>query len=172
MSRILAKYIIDKQQWTVENKKVEPLQTFLAVNFETDNELQNFKYGYEIYEDGELKQMEGFPPLGTKYKKTDLAYLDEHQTMLKYNSEYKIILWAENDGERITHVHEFVCPEPIPPYPSWTWDGEKHVPPTPDPTKPGDVENVYVWNEDSQEWELDKSDLMKKILGVKEGPIE
>lgn len=170
MSRIKALYNIKNKDWTIESENIEPLQTFLAIQFETDTELEHFKFGYEIFEDGELKQVEGFPPLGVKYRMTDLAYLNEYPTMLKYNSKYKIIFWAENDGERSYHNYEFVCPEPSPPYASWTWDGEKHVPPTPDPSDPSDITKTYIWDEDTQEWQLDT--LMKNIQGVGEGPIE
>lgn len=172
MSKIEAKYNIDEKNWTVENVNIEPLQTFLAIKFETDKELDNFKFGYEIFEDEELKQVEGFPPLGIRFKKSDLMYLDEYPTMLKYNSKYKIMFWAEDSGERHYHMHEFVCPLPKPPYPSWIWDGEKHVAPKPDPSDPADINKTYVWNEENQEWELDKEGIMRIVLGVEEGPIE
>lgn len=170
MSRIKALYNIQNKGWTITSQDVEPLQTFLAIHFETDTELKHFKFGYEIFEDGELKQVGEFPPLGLKYKMSDLAHLNEYPTMLKYNSNYKIIFWAEDAGERSYHDYEFVCPAPKPPYASWTWNGEKHVAPKLDPSDPSDITKSYVWNEDSQEWILDT--LMKTVAGVGEGPTE
>lgn len=35
---------------------------------------------------------------------------------------------------------------PLPPYPSWTWDGSEWQPPTPKPD--GD----FMWDEDEQDW--------------------
>lgn len=36
---------------------------------------------------------------------------------------------------------------PVQPYPSWSWDGEKWIAPTPEPT-----DAVYDWDENSQSW--------------------
>jgi len=57
-------------------------------------------------------------------------------------------VWITNAGITRTAQHSLTVPRPPQPYPSWTWNGVRHVPPFPPPDDGRD----HDWDEAGQDW--------------------
>ena len=153
MSKLIAKDDFQTQNWLVTEEELSSYYADLCIGF-TDQEpiidFINLRFGYTLSSNDIELQTQSYPPEGLKYLQTDQEFITIDRLTFQPETSYSLFLWAENDGKRYEYTYNFTTPRPPQPYPSWIWNGEIWEAPVPYPEGGGS----YVWNEDTQEWDL------------------
>jgi len=153
MSKIFATDNFQTQNWIITIQDLESNYADLFIGFTDESpviEFQNLQFKYKLKQNGEVQQQGSYPPPNTEYLNSDQDYLVVERLNLTQETTYELYLWAENGGQSFEKTFEFITPRPFQPYPSWIWNGETWEAPVPYPEGGGS----YVWNEDTQEWDL------------------
>jgi hypothetical protein len=153
MSKIFATDDFQTQNWTITIQDLESNYADLFIGFTDESpvvEFNNLQFKYELKHNNEIQQQGSYPPPNAKYLNSDQTYLVVERLNLTPETTYELYLWAENDGNSFEKTFEFITPLPPQPYSSWIWNGEIWEAPVPYPEGGGS----YVWNEDTQEWDL------------------
>jgi len=153
MSKLIATDNFTTKNWSLQVDSLGSYHADLFIGF-TDQapvvEFKDLKFGYELKQDGNIKQYGVYPRGGVRYKRSDQEYLVSTRLKLDTEESYSLFLWAENDGQRFEKEFDFETPRPPQPYDSWTWNsGDKRWdPPVPYP----DDDKYYRWNKETQNW--------------------
>lgn len=107
------------------------------------------RFGYNLMIDKVVVNNNTFPRFG-EYSSSDQLHLEVCTINLLPNKEYELDIWVEESGNRTAANYTFITDIPPAPYPSWTWDNLKWVPPIPAPTQVDG--SIYVWDEDTLSW--------------------
>jgi hypothetical protein len=145
--------------WSLDTSEIGPTSNDLFITFTEEAPVITFKdlkFGYELRQDGNIKQYGVYPPAGVRYKRSDQEYLVSARLKLETEESYSLFLWAENDGQRFEKEFNFVTPRPRQPYDSWTWNStdKRWDPPVPYP----DDGNDYTWDEETTSWVVAETD--------------
>lgn len=112
--------------------------------------LKGVKFGIKVFADNVLVLENKFPPKGVKFQKTNQNTLASSRVTWQPEQTITVEAWLiNNSGKTITATDTFTAPLPPQPYPSWTWQNPRWVPPIP---YPEDNENEYVWDEETLSW--------------------
>ena len=150
--------------WSLDTSEIEPTSNDLFITFTEEAPVITFKdlkFGYELKQDGNIKQYNIYPPGGARYKRSDQAYLEVIRLNLETEESYSLFLWAENDGQRFEKEFDFETPRPAQPYGSWIWNSEEKVweAPVPRPNRENLKENQYYqWNEETGSWDIEENE--------------
>ena len=139
--------------WSLDTSEIGPTTNDLFITFTEEAPVITFKdlkFGYELKQDGNIKQYGVYPPAGVRYKRSDQEYLEVVRLNTKTDESYTLFLWAENDGQRFEKEFDFETPRPAQPYGSWTWNSEDKVWEAPEP-RPDDGK-YYEWHEETLSW--------------------
>jgi hypothetical protein len=139
--------------WSIDTSKIGPATNDLFITFTEEAPIiafKDLKFGYELKQDGNIKQYGVYPPPGVRYRRSDQEYLVSTRLNTQTDESYTLFLWAENDGQRFEKEFEFATPRPPQPYDSWNWNsGDKRWdPPVPYPNDG----KFYQWDEETQNW--------------------
>lgn len=160
MSKIYAIDDFNTQNWSLNTDELGSHENTLFIGFTDEAPIVSFKnlsFGFELKEDGNIKQYGQFPKPGVKYVQTDQEYLVAVQLKTVTTYTYELFLWAENDATRIEKTFTIEIPKPDKPYDSWLWDQEKLTWNAPI-EYPNDG-RFYTWNEETQNWQLVEGDI-------------
>jgi len=139
--------------WSLDTSEIEPTSNDLFITFTEEAPVITFKdlkFGYELKQDGNIKQYGVYPPPGIRYKRSDQEYLEVIRLKLETEESYSLFLWAENDGQRFEKEFDFETPRPAQPYNSWTWNPVNKIWEAPEP-RPDDGKD-YEWDEETLSW--------------------
>ena len=139
--------------WSLNASEIGSGSNDLFITFTEEAPVITFKdlkFGYELKQDGNIKQYGVYPPAGVRYKRSDQEYLEVVRLNTKTDESYTLFLWAENDGQRFEKEFDFETPRPAQPYDSWTWNSTDKVWEAPEPY-PND-DNDYTWDEETLSW--------------------
>ena len=139
--------------WSLDTSEIGPTTNDLFITFTEEAPIITFKdlkFGYELKEDGNIKQYNIYPRGGARYKRSDQEYLEVVRLNTKADESYILFLWAENDGQRFEKEFEFVVPRPAQPYNSWSWDPENKF--WKAPVSYPDDGDEYYWDESTLSW--------------------
>jgi len=139
--------------WSLDTSEIGPTSNDLFITFTEEAPVITFKdlkFGYELKQDGNIKQYGVYPPPGVRYKRSDQEYLVSTRLKLETEESYSLFLWAENDGQRFEKEFDFVTPRPPQPYDSWNWNSVDKVWEAPEP-RPDDGK-YYKWDEEILSW--------------------
>jgi len=155
MSKLYATDNFKTGNWSLDTSEIGPTTNDLFITFTEEAPVITFKdlkFGYELKQDGNIKQYGVYPPPGVRYKRSDQEYLVSTRLKLETEESYSLFLWAENDGHRFEKEFDFDTPRPRQPYDSWTWNStdKRWGPPVPRP----DDGNDYEWDEETTSWVL------------------
>ena len=145
--------------WSLDTSEIGPKSNDLFITFTEEAPVITFKdlkFGYELKQDGNIKQYGVYPPPGVRYKRSDQEYLVSVRLKLETEEPYSLFLWAENDGERFEKEFDFETPRPRQPYDSWTWNSSDKVWEASEP-RPDDGNN-YRWDEETTSWVVAETD--------------
>ena len=139
--------------WSLDTSEIGPATNDLFITFTEEAPVITFKdlkFGYELKQNGNIKQYGAFPPPGVKYVRTDQPYIVVERLNLVLETDYELYLWAENGGESFETTVNFTTPRPAQPYDSWVWNTEtlRWEAPVPYP----DDDKFYEWDEETQSW--------------------
>ena len=175
MDNIKATYNIDSKLWEFELIPETPMSNEVQIAFCSDAgpaEFSNLRFGYEINDTEKTLPGEAFL-FGSVFPKAGIVYetaqtgkpLTIDSMAYRVDTNYKLTIWAENNGERGEGEFTFKTPKPPQEFPSWTWDDTANawVAPVPKPVNGP----PSWWNEQTQEWvEITDPNLMPlKPLG-------
>ena len=138
---------------SLDTSEIGPTTNDLFITFTEEAPVITFKdlkFGYELRQDGNIKQYGVYPSPGVRYKRSDQEYLEVIRLNLETEESYSLFLWAENDGQRFEKEFDFETPRPAQPYNSWTWNSVDKVWEAPEP-RPDDGKN-YEWDEETLSW--------------------
>ncbi len=160
MDNIKATYNIDSKEWDFETFPELPEVSEIRIAFCSNSgpaEFSNLRFGYEVNNTEKTLPGEAFlagsvfPKAGIVYEKalTTKPFIIETMAYA-VDTNYKLSVWAENNGERGEGEFLFKTPKPPQEFASWTWDDTVNawVPPVPKPV--GGPPSW--WNEEAQEW--------------------
>jgi hypothetical protein len=153
---MIIKAIFDtvKLKWVFEtvndNGLAERLDAILASDAEVTF-VTHVKFGISVSNKEGVVAETSWPPEGAKWETTDKTPITNMHLDLVADTDYVITTWASiNDtSDRITGTFDYKKPKPEKPYPSWTWDGNTWVAPTPSPAT---EDTFYKWDEASTSW--------------------
>ena len=160
MDNIKATYNIDSKEWNFEVIPELPISNEIQIAFCSDAgpaEFSNLRFGYEIINTEKTAPGEAFltgstfPKAGIIYEKaTSTKPFITESVSYAVDTNYKLSVWAENNGERGDGEFLFKTPKPNKEFESWLWDDNINawVAPIPKP----ESSNPVVWNEAAQEW--------------------
>ena len=153
MNKLYATDNFKTGNWSLDTSEIGPTTNDLFITFTEEAPVITFKdlkFGYELKQDGNIKQYGVFPPPGVKYVRTDQPYIVVERLNLVLETDYELYLWAENGGESFETTVSFTTPRPAQPYDSWVWNTEtlNWEAPVPYP----DDGKFYTWDEETQSW--------------------
>lgn len=155
MSKLYAIDDFNTQNWSLNTDELGSHGNTLFIGFTDKAPIVTFKnlsFGFELKEDGNIRQYGQFPKPGVKYVQTDQEYLIAVQLETVTTHTYELFLWAENDATRIEKTFTIEIPKPDKPFDSWLWNQEELT--WNAPIEKPDNENYYTWNEEEQSWQL------------------
>lgn len=155
MSTIKATFDTDTKQWNLSKAfmTVNYIDLQLNLNFLVEETaINNLRVGYRLTKNDEIASQGFYPPAGAISAAKTTPLINE-RILIVPNSDYTLIVWAENFGEKIDATFNFVTPMPAQPFPSWTWNNNQWNPPVPMPTD-GPEDAAYKWSEKQQKWFL------------------
>jgi len=160
MSKIYAIDDFNTQNWVLNVNDLKSGFTTLFIGFTDKAPIVSFKnlsFGFELKEDGNIRQYGQFPKPGVKYVQTDQEYLVSVQLDTVTTHTYELFLWAENDATRIEKTFKITIPKPDKPFESWLWNQEQLI--WQAPIERPDDNKQYTWNEEEQNWQLVEGDI-------------
>jgi len=145
--------------WSLDTSDIGSGSNDLYITFTEEAPVITFKdlkFGYELRQDGNIKEYGVYPPPGVRYRRSDQEYLKVIRLNTQTDESYTLFLWAENDGQRFEKEFDLEIPRPPQPYDSWTWNSEEKVWEAPVP-RPND-DKYYRWNEETQSWDIEENE--------------
>jgi len=157
MYKITAINNIDSGIWNISASHLH-LPCELEFKFINDSnekyvELRNLQFGFDLYEKTtDQKIQTGRYPENFRYVGSEFAVLKSVLLDLEYESDYRISIWSNNEGENFEITYEFSTLRSIAPYNDWIWNhNEKQwIPPVPMPVDG----KMYAWNDQDHTWEI------------------
>lgn len=114
--------------------------------------INHLRFGYDFSINDSIISSITFPPVG-KIDTVSNSTVIYETVAIESNSNYSMVLWAENGGIKFDKEFTITTPLPLQPHPSWTWNGTEWVAPVPVPTN-GPADASYKWSEKQQKWFL------------------
>ena len=155
MSKIIFQFNKDKNILSKKTEKLSIGLTEICISFCSDKHMTHIKgirFGYELFKDDERIHRNDYPPRAVVYEYTDKSPIVTAPFELEADTRYTVIGWVEIPGKpRIQEQVEIDNMYPDKPFPSWQWNGTEWEAP-----KPKKFDAPYIWNESSQEWEIDE----------------
>lgn len=101
------------------------------VNFESDfssysNELEieisvpkqgnydNLSFGFVLSSEDSIVKQQLFPAENEKYINSDQEFMERSLVQITENTNYNILFWCEEGGERFENSYAFTTPPPLP----------------------------------------------------------
>lgn len=153
MSKIYAIDDFKTQNWLLNTDELGSHENTLFIGFTDEAPIVSFKnlsFGFELKENGNIRQYGQFPKPSVKYVQTDQEYLVAIQLKTVTTHTYKLFLWAENDATRIEKTFTIEIPKPDKPYNGWFWNQEALTWDSPIPYP--DDGKEYDWDEATTSW--------------------
>jgi len=150
MSSLIFTFDRTTQEFSCIRKDIGPYYCEFTAGLLTDGEtigFNNLSFGFIVLRGEETIFNKSYPPPGTTYIKSDQTILVVERINWKPDWELKIQIWVQTFGQSYGTELELTVPRPIQPYPSWTWDVENWIPPTPYPE-----DGKWTWDEDTLSW--------------------
>jgi len=114
MGKLYATDNFNTGNWSLDISEIGSTSNDLFITFTEEApviEFKDLKFGYELRQDGNIKQYGMYPPPGVRYKRSDQKYLEIIRLNTQAGNSYSVFLWAENNGARFEKEFEITTPD-------------------------------------------------------------
>lgn len=108
--------------------------------------LTGVSFGFEVTANGDLIGSHSWPPVGSKYLRTNQDTLATYRVLWQPDQAIEVRAWVDSPFGYVEATDAFIAPRPPKPFESWTWADGWQAP------KPMPGDGMYSWDEDAQEW--------------------
>lgn len=166
INKITTVYNLTTERWQV-TKDLKPTDSVVFnFGFEKDGfdviQFNGLKFGLKLWRTTattpDLVCTRDYPnKKGIAYNRLEGRILEIDDTLiLSVADDFRLELYAENDGKKSEFTYEFTVPMPPQPYPSWKWSGVDWIAPVVEPDNSEYIE--YTWDETTRSWATDIAD--------------
>ncbi|MAE54298.1 MAG: hypothetical protein CMI20_09395 [Opitutae bacterium] len=182
INKLTIVYNLTTERWQITKDLKPTNDVVFNFGFEKDGfdviQFNGLKFGLQLWRTTnaipDLVCTRDYPKKkGIGYNRLEGKILETDESLvLSIADDFRLELYAENDGKRSEFTYEFTVPMPSQPYPSWKWNGRDWEPPI---DQPDDTEYIdYIWDETTRSWKSNAADpaLATMVSSTEYGAVE